>query len=183
MWLRDRLPQDLPQLRVVTYGYDTSLFGSKSVQDIDDLARSMVKKLESIRQLGRHRKPMIFIAHSLGGIVLKRALMLMANSAAVNQHLSELFRLVYMIILFGVPARGMHVSHLLPMVQGQPNESLIQALSRDSEYLSRLHTSFEGITSRSKIRLIAAYETRKSPTPKVCSMLTHTMNVLANSVD
>jgi hypothetical protein len=182
MWLRDRLPQDLPQLRVMTYGYDTSLFGSKSVQDIDDLARSMVKKLEGIRQLGRHRKLMIFIAHSLGGIVLKRALTLMANSAAINEDLSVLFRLVCMIILFGVPARGMHVSHLLPMVRGQPNESLVQSLSRDSEYLSQLHTSFKGITSRSKIRLIAAYETKKSPTPKVCSILIHIMNVLANSI-
>jgi alpha-beta hydrolase superfamily lysophospholipase len=80
MWLRDALPQDVPYTRVITYGYDTSLCGSKSVQGIDDLARSMVKKLEAIRQLGPHRKPIVFLAHSLGGIVLKRALTFMARS-------------------------------------------------------------------------------------------------------
>lgn len=167
MWLRDGLPQDIPQIRVITYGYDTGLFGSKSVQSVDDLARSMIKKLEAIRQLGRHRKPIVFIAHSLGGIVLKRALTLMANKGAASQDLSLLFRLVHTIFLFGVPTRGMHISHLLPMVQGQPNEALIKSLSRDSEYLTLLYTSFGGIASRSKIRLISAYETKKSPTPRV----------------
>jgi hypothetical protein len=98
---------------------------AKSVQGIDELTRSMIKKLEAVRQLGRHRKPIVFIAHSLGGIVLKRALTLMANSGADSQDLSLLFRLVCMIVFFGVPTRGMHISHLLPMVQGQPYESLI----------------------------------------------------------
>jgi hypothetical protein len=183
MWLRDSLPQDIPQIRVITYGYDTGLFASKSVQGIDDLARSMIKKLEAIRQLGRHRKPIVFIAHSLGGIVLKRALTLMANSGADSQDLSLLFRLVCMIVFFGVPTRGMHISHLLPMVQGQPNESLIKSLSRDSEYLSRLHTSFSGIVSRSSIRLISAYETKKSPTPKVCHFCTLAICIVAKGPD
>jgi hypothetical protein len=183
MWLRDGLPQDIPQIRVITYGYDTCLFASKSVQGIDDLARSMIKKLEAIRRLGRHRKPIIFIAHSLGGIVLKRALTLMANSGADSQELSFVFRLVCMIVFFGVPTRGMHISHLLLMVQGQPNESLIKSLSRDSEYLSRLHTSFSGIASRSSIRLISAYETKKSPTPKVCNFYTYTICIVAKGPD
>jgi len=124
MWLRDGLPQDVPHTRVITYGYDTTLCGSKSAQGIDDLARSMVKKLEAIRQLGPRCKPIVFLAHSLGGIVLKRAITLMAKSGAVSQDLSLLFCLVHRIIFFGVPSRGMRISHLLPMVQGQPNKPL-----------------------------------------------------------
>lgn len=37
MWLRDRLPKDIPGSRISIWGYDTALLGSISVQRISDL--------------------------------------------------------------------------------------------------------------------------------------------------
>ncbi|SPO06920.1 uncharacterized protein DNG_09614 [Cephalotrichum gorgonifer] len=37
VWLRDFLPKDLPNIRVLLYGYDTKLPGSLSKQSIEDL--------------------------------------------------------------------------------------------------------------------------------------------------
>lgn len=37
MWLRDGLPKDLPNTRIFTYGYDTQLLGSLSIQNLTDV--------------------------------------------------------------------------------------------------------------------------------------------------
>jgi hypothetical protein len=50
MWLRDSLPYDLEGVRVLTYGYDTSLVGSQTFQNIDDIAISLNKGIRRIRR-------------------------------------------------------------------------------------------------------------------------------------
>ena len=72
LWLRDFIPERFPKARVWSFGYDSAIL-SKSVGDIDDVANVLVDSLDGERQ-GQHweRKPIIFIAHSLGGIVVKR---------------------------------------------------------------------------------------------------------------
>src|SRR5438270_12093845 len=77
-----------------------------------------------------------------------------------------------MTFFFGVPNKGMHLSHLLPMVDGQPNSHLIQLLSPESEYLYSLNQRFSNIATLYNIRLMSAYETKLSPTPKAGLALT-----------
>lgn len=36
MWLRDRLPKDIPGARILTWGYDLALLSSKSAQSMAD---------------------------------------------------------------------------------------------------------------------------------------------------
>lgn len=161
MWLRDQLPVDIESVRVLTYGYDTKLSQSHSFQTIDDIALFFILKLSTIRPAGHSRKPLIFFAHSLGGIVLKSALLHLAGSGDYER---SLLQDVSAIIFFGVPSSGMHTLHLLSMVEGQPNLRLIESLSKDSEYLSDLNNKLSGISLYRRIRLVSAYETEMSPT-------------------
>lgn len=46
MWLRDYLPDDVSNIRVLLYGYDTPLIGNNSKDSIEDLG---VRFLESIK--------------------------------------------------------------------------------------------------------------------------------------
>ncbi|KAF8520860.1 hypothetical protein BDD12DRAFT_924635, partial [Trichophaea hybrida] len=39
MWLRDCLPQDLPEIRVFNYGYDSAVRSSTSTSSLMDFAR------------------------------------------------------------------------------------------------------------------------------------------------
>jgi hypothetical protein len=75
MWLRDGLPKDLAAdgARVLTYGYDSQLFQNKSFQNIEDIASTFQKALSAVRGTDNNvmPRPIVFIAHSLGGIVLK----------------------------------------------------------------------------------------------------------------
>jgi hypothetical protein len=164
VWLRDRLPKDMPAIRPIIYGYDTKLVKSESVQTIDHLASSFVARLKSVGRALSSAKPLIIVAHSLGGILLRRALIQMASSGGEE---TFMLKSIKMIFFFGVPSKGMHMSHLLPMVEGQPNGDLIQMLSPGSSQLSSLSQHFSNIATLHRIRLISAYETKRSRTTKV----------------
>jgi hypothetical protein len=163
MWLRDQLPQDLKHVRSILYGYDTKLVMSESFQTVDDLALSLIARLDSAGRSSLSAKPLVFLAHSLGGIVLKRAMVEMANGNDKHNFMLETVRQV---ILFGVPNQGMKMSHLLPMVKGKPNVELVKALSRESEYLTELDKKFSGVMLHRKIRLISVYETKRTQVPQ-----------------
>lgn len=48
MWLRDSLPAKLPGTRILIYGYDTQLVGSRSFQTLQDLGVSLRDTLHMI---------------------------------------------------------------------------------------------------------------------------------------
>ena len=49
MWLRDSLPKDLPNLRVLIYGYDARLEKSQSFQNTYDLGLQLRNSIQDIR--------------------------------------------------------------------------------------------------------------------------------------
>lgn len=76
-WLRHFLPVQLQEAgivaRVMSYGYDSSTAFTKAVTDIDDVAGMLLDRLDGDRQSQAEKsRPIIFIAHSLGGIVVKK---------------------------------------------------------------------------------------------------------------
>lgn len=81
MWLRDSLAHDIPNMRILIYGYDTQMHGSTSFANLDDLANEFQERIKSIRSYPRLKRskisstsperPLILIGHSLGGIIIK----------------------------------------------------------------------------------------------------------------
>lgn len=101
LWLRDLLPEDLPGARIYTYSYPSHVLFSTSKATISDYAQSLLVSLSAAR-VGQERRPIIFIAHSLGGIVLKQALV----SAKFDPNYSPLLDNTRAILFFGTPHRG-----------------------------------------------------------------------------
>lgn len=78
MWLRDSLPRHItdeatsqPMARIMTYGYESRLQDSESMQNIEDLATAFHSSILPLVSSPR-MKPIIFIAHSLGGLIVKQ---------------------------------------------------------------------------------------------------------------
>ncbi|KAK5443369.1 hypothetical protein LTS15_010714 [Exophiala xenobiotica] len=168
MWLRDQLPDDFPDTRVMIYGYDTKLLKSESFQTIEDLALSFIAQLRNIGKTQTFTKPLVIFAHSLGGLLVKRALCLLAEGGESESFMLEQIRLVF---LFGVPSAGMEMAYLIPMVDGQPNQPLVRCLAKDDpdRFLQRLSDAFYGISRLRRIRLISAYETQRTRTAEEVS--------------
>lgn len=181
MWIRDELPRSFPGVRVVLYGYDSRLIGSSSFQSIRDIAHSFVLNLKSGAWNISSSKPIIFLAHSLGGIVLKEAIVQMAGST--DRKVADTLDNLLGAIMFGVPSLGMQQSHLMAVVEGQANEMLVQDLSRDngSNYVRQLNESFNGLSIVHTMKIFWAYETEESPTVVVSYLVLNVTQLLANT--
>lgn len=164
MWIRDELPDALPGARVLIYGYDTKLHDSQSFQLIPDLAIAFVNQLETYGWNSSFVKPTAFLTHSLGGLVLKEALVRLASNNAYKRLLSNIKGAVF----FGVPSLGMEQQHFHTVVGNNPNQNLVDDLARGSNYLNQLHKHFEDSCITDTIQCFWAYETLQSPTIRVC---------------
>ncbi|ETS83080.1 hypothetical protein PFICI_04956 [Pestalotiopsis fici W106-1] len=160
MWLRDSLPQDVKNARIFIYGYDSQIHGSTSFQTIESLASSLRNHVEGTKSLAGplHEMPIIFMAHSLGGLVLKQALI---QSVKAKSKLSTRTRGA---LFFGVPNQGMHISSLIPMAAGQANEAFLHNLQPESELLRSQSREFPGAFVSRAARIFCFYETKTSPT-------------------
>lgn len=73
-WPLDLIPKDFPSARVFTYGYDSQVthwFNGPSMQlDVFSHGESLLNGLEARRRENPDRS-IIFIVHSLGGLILK----------------------------------------------------------------------------------------------------------------
>jgi hypothetical protein len=77
------------------------------------------------------------------------------------------FNSVYGALFFGVPNQGIRIEQWLPIVEGQPNESLIRDLSPESAYLRALQDSFRSTFAFPDSQIISIYETEKTKVAKV----------------
>ncbi|KAL6404711.1 hypothetical protein AUP68_11539 [Ilyonectria robusta] len=163
MWLRDALPFDIPTARTMIYGYESTVVQSENIQNLEDLATSFCNSLLALLD-GPTMRPILFIAHSLGGLIVKEALIILSKSNREDH--TRLNRAVYGIAFFGVPHDGMDISSLIPMVGDSPNRFLVESLSRiNSQILSTQHREFHTALGRQgNSEVICFYETIQSPT-------------------
>ena len=67
-------------------------------------------------------------------------------------------------LFFGVPHHGMAIKSLVPLVQDNPNRSLIESLTKNSALLPRLEKEFSNAFGARCPRIVSFYETERSPT-------------------
>lgn len=158
-WIRDELPQRLPGVRFLVYGYDTALSGSTSFQPIPDLAISLVQTVKAIGGFEMSAKPVLLLAHSLGGVVLKNALVIL--SGGDHQERAILAKLKGA-VFFGVPSQGMDIPDIFGMLGNQANVGLVNSLSNESDFLPKLDEQFGNIYLQ-RLHFFWAFETRVTP--------------------
>lgn len=142
MWLRDELPKKLTSVRSIIYSYDTRLDDSSSFQVIPDLAQALIHQLQTYGWDSPSAKPIAFLAHSLGGLLLKEALVNLKKSAYTDYQ--TLLGRISGAIFFGVPNLGMDQAPFRTVVHKNPNCDLVDDLARGSNYLCGLEKSFSG---------------------------------------
>ena len=158
MWLRDSLPQSVPGAQVLLYGYDPEFRDGDCPNSIEEIVISFISDLRSMGRSSLSAKPVVFLAHSLGGIVLKQCLVDLANAGP-----SEMFMLggVKACVFLAVPNCLPGSSKLTLMAGSRGFGGLLTELqaSKNMDYLASLSGMLGGIAHANDIRLYSGYET------------------------
>ncbi|KAJ5626433.1 hypothetical protein N7528_003860 [Penicillium herquei] len=177
-WPVDLLPEVLtPPLRprILTYGYNANVAAFTDGPPGDSIishAETLLSTLVSNRNLsGCSDRPIIFVCHSLGGLVVKRALIYSRSLSGVKKtkHLSSIYVSTFGILFLGTPHNGSDIAKwdlllqdicdaVLPrkLIEGSPQ--MIKALRTQHEDLQHINTLFPDIMSDFYIYFF--YETR-----------------------
>lgn len=72
-WLRESISREIPTARIMSFAYKSSLHLDTAVVDVFDLAEQLLTSLRNCRvSETEQERPIVFICHSLGGIVFKQ---------------------------------------------------------------------------------------------------------------
>jgi len=168
-WLGDPslLPMDMKHARILTFNYNasvTALFGKTSSDRILQHAHTLIAEIVADRELeDAMQRPIIFICHSLGGIVVKRALAYSASrTSKLVQHLHSIFVSTYAVLFLGTPHNGSNkasiastgqrmIDALVPSKIWDTNGQLLNALKEESEVLQNITDIFTPLMKNFRI--------------------------------
>ncbi|KAK2757360.1 hypothetical protein FQN54_004874 [Arachnomyces sp. PD_36] len=159
-WPVDLLPNDLgdQRVRILTYGYDADVAtftdgASKSKLHVH--AENLVARLAANRNRKKALdRPIIFVCHSLGGLIVKRALIY--SRSLEHQHLEHtrsVFISTYGILFLGTPHNGSDIAKWATMLQSicsvalpkaffDSSPQLVEALKTNNETLQNINRLF-----------------------------------------
>lgn len=181
IWLQDSLTKDISFARIMTFGYESTVAFSKSVARIDDKALDLLNRLSSKRLAlkdGSSRgRPIVFICHSLGGIVVKKALIL-AHERSSDPFFKDILDNTKAIAFLGVPHKGSDsawwanfaASALKAASIGtSTNTALVADLRKDCSTLTNISKQFVDRTTG--LKLYTFFERQKLFGVVVCHIL------------
>ena len=76
-WIKDFLPIDFPQCRVIFVNHESRWDAYSPVQSLRDYGQVILDSVASVRRDAEEKsRPLIFVGHSFGGILMKKALVI-----------------------------------------------------------------------------------------------------------
>ncbi|KAI1178130.1 P-loop containing nucleoside triphosphate hydrolase protein [Nemania sp. FL0916] len=116
------LPKAVPTARIMRFGYESGWYGTAKDNPkktyVFDVAEMLLSQLELYRR--DNIRPIIFLAHSYGGLVLMQAL---RRSFDNPDRWSNIFRHTAGLIFFGTPFRGRQSLSLEQLVEAVADRS------------------------------------------------------------
>ncbi|KFH43834.1 Protein SERAC1-like protein [Hapsidospora chrysogenum ATCC 11550] len=149
-WPAVLLPSEIPKARILTYGYDASVVRKSaaiSTNRLIDHAGNLLTDLTNDRQrCNAVSRPLMFVAHSMGGLVCKKALLLSRNHP--EPHLRGIFDSLEGILFMGSPHKGSWIADWanIPVsalgALKSTNKPLLEALGTDNQFLEGIQHDF-----------------------------------------
>ncbi|KAH7312661.1 hypothetical protein B0I35DRAFT_60212 [Stachybotrys elegans] len=172
-WPQKFLPQeaDIKDARILSFGYNSSFRagGASSKVSIIDFAKALLYDLKyaqdesyaDTEDLKMGEKPIIFVVHSMGGLLFKEAYLLGQNDPAYG----DIVRGITSVVFLSTPHRGTHLAETLNRIlqvsfSSSPKQ-FIKELVEGSQTVERLNEQFRHVAPR--LSIVSLYETRPTP--------------------
>ena len=146
------LPENIRIARVLTFGYNayaSSFYGASSIETMQQHAHILVADLQADRSLEDClQRPIIFVCHGLGGILVKRVLAY--SSTRISKHVDHLYYIfvsTYAIMFFGTPHNGSDKASWLSSSQLLDGSELSGHPAKDNQLISSIEKESETLQS------------------------------------
>lgn len=155
---------DVGIARILTFGYNANFRGNaagKNISSISDFAKELLFEMRfakdsSGEELDLGHNPVIFVVHSMGGLVVKKAYLLGMH----DENYENIVKSISAIIFLSTPHRGARLSETLNRVLSasfQTPKSFITDLSKSSAAIEELNEQFRHLAPR--LSICSFYET------------------------
>jgi hypothetical protein len=169
-WPREWLPLEsgLSDVRISTFGYSahlTSPVNAKTFLNISDFAIDLLFRLrfattDGEKPLNIGKVPLIFVTHSMGGLVVKKAFILGQNDMTYQ----SLVRSISGIIFLSTPHRGTDLANVMNRILSAcfslSPKQYIAELQSNSQSLLEINEQFRHLAPKTEI--VSFFETRKT---------------------
>ncbi|OKL55592.1 hypothetical protein UA08_09132 [Talaromyces atroroseus] len=148
-WPQDLLRHDCDRARILTWGYDSHVtkgYESANKNNVFAHAKNLLANLKRDRPEGR---PIIFVAHSLGGILVKEVLR--RSNESTQDIVVDIVRSTSAVVFLGTPHRGSSKAADIgqafrqaasTLLRVDSNAAILRALGADSPELELGRESF-----------------------------------------
>ena len=154
----------LSSYRIFTYGYNSDFMGAGNNLNITDFAKALLFQMLVFSDgLGKDhtsvgQQPIIFVAHSMGGLVVKRAYVLGKHDGQYTHIISK----THGIMFLATPHRGARYTKILNNILstiplGAPPKAYIKDLDTQSRSLQDINEQFRTVCGG--LSLVSFYET------------------------
>ena len=155
LWLQDFLPANIEGARVMSFRYNADAAFGNTTATIRDHASDLLGSLIAHRgDKDENARPIIFIAHSLGGIIVKQALVLAQNEAEYESIKTNSKGIIFL----ASPHKGSSFANygnvlakVATRLMNRPTPRLINALQSNSDTLLELTTQFIALVPKYQI--------------------------------
>ncbi|KAG9498503.1 hypothetical protein J7337_009310 [Fusarium musae] len=97
-WVRQGLRREADRARILLYEHPSTTEDTR----LSTLADSLLEELESLRKREKQKRPVVFVGHSIGGIIVKMVL----TKASRDPSFEDIYRQCYGAAFFGTPHQG-----------------------------------------------------------------------------
>ncbi|KAI0805694.1 hypothetical protein GGR55DRAFT_690408 [Xylaria sp. FL0064] len=143
LWLHDFLPKRMPRARICLYRYNSNMAFKTGANGVREQGENLLNCLEQIR-VDNPRRPLVFICHSLGGLVVKRAM--------VHAKADETYKRICN------ASFGDIVAEVARHVLRNAGNTFLATLKSNSHYLNMITDDFRQMLE--DFQIISFYETR-----------------------
>ncbi|XP_077497959.1 protein SERAC1-like isoform X2 [Amblyomma americanum] len=162
-WPKSWLAEDIPNTRILALDYDTYLSQWSPNCPLESDKRTLVFRatdmLAKLHRAGVGGRPIIWITHSMGGLLVKQMLAVASESPQYE----AMVRNTAGVVFYAVPHRGADLGDfsasfkllLLPSVE-------VQELGKDAPHLLEVHEKFEKLVKMFNIPCISFGESAKT---------------------
>ncbi|GAD97538.1 hypothetical protein PTT_13354 [Paecilomyces variotii No. 5] len=185
-WVREKFPQDMPDARILTFEYPSRWYNDPVHTDLTECASELLRTVIRDRChagsptmcRARRTRPIIFVGHSFGGLVIKKAMVMASQVLSSNasrtdyENHRDFLSAVSGVIFLGTPHRGSSFALLAGLkigfgkrlLQVKSNEEIISILKPDSYTLDELQREFAQLCvdeRMSDLMLVCYHEMRE----------------------